>query len=70
MALAKTIEISCESKSSFDDAVKRGVTEASETVRGIKEAWVKEQKVVVEDGKVATYRVHLSITFVIDEVSG
>jgi len=70
MALAKTIEISCESKSSFDDAVKKGVTEASKTVRGIKEAWVKEQKVVVEDGKVATYRVHLSITFVIDEVGG
>jgi flavin-binding protein dodecin len=35
-------------------------------VHNIKSAWVKEQQVVVENGKVTMYRVDLKVTFVLD----
>ncbi|WHZ27832.1 MAG: hypothetical protein OJF51_002629 [Nitrospira sp.] len=66
MSVAKIIEISSESPTSFEDAVVQGIAKASKTVHGIKSAWVKEQQVVVENGKVALYRVDLKVTFVLD----
>ena len=66
MSVAKVIEISSTSTSSFDDAVKQGVAKASETVKNIKAAWVKEQRVTVNNGSIAEYQVNLAITFVLD----
>jgi flavin-binding protein dodecin len=63
MAVAKIIEIISGSKSGFDDAVRQGVARASETIDGIEAAWVKDQNVVVENGKVTEYRVTLKVTF-------
>jgi dodecin len=66
MSVAKTIEISSESDSSFEDAVRAGIAKASETVHGIDGAYVKEQKVVVSDGTVSSFRVHMQVTFTLD----
>ena len=66
MSIAKIIEISAESSTSFEDAIVQGIAKASKTVHGIKSAWVKEQHVVVENNKVTLYRVDLKITFVLD----
>lgn len=66
MAVAKIIEITAQSSESFEDAIHQGITKASETVHNIEGAWVKEQKVVVEDGNIAGYRVDLKVTFVLD----
>jgi flavin-binding protein dodecin len=66
MSVAKIIEISSESSTSFEDAIAQGIVKASKTVHGIKSAWVKEQHVVVENGKVTMYRVDLKVTFVLD----
>jgi hypothetical protein len=66
MSVAKTIEISAESATSFEDAVKVGIAKASETVHGIEGAYVKEQKVTVSDGAVSGYRVHMQVTFRLD----
>jgi dodecin len=66
MSVAKIIEISAESPTSFEDAIVQGVTKASKTVHGIKSAWVAEQHVVVENSKVTSYRVDLKVTFVLD----
>ncbi len=66
MSVAKIIEISAESPTSFEDAIAQGIAKASKTVHGIKSAWVKEQHVVVKDGKVVLYRVDLKLTFVLD----
>ncbi len=65
-AIAKVIEITAESPISFEDAIGRGIMKAGETVHGIKSAWVKEQQVKVEDGKVTGFRVDLKVTFVVD----
>ena len=66
MSVAKVIEISSESPKSFEDAIVQGITRASKTIHGIKSAWVKEQRVVVENNKVVSYRVDLKVTFVLD----
>jgi len=64
MTIAKVIEISAESKESFEDAIIQGIRRASETVENIKGAWVKEQQVVVDNGGITAYRVDLKLTFV------
>lgn len=65
--IAKVTEISAESPDSFDDAARVGIERAAKTIHNIKSAWVAEQHVLVEDGKVAGYRVHLRVTFVLDK---
>jgi len=66
MAVAKVIEITAASTDSFEDAIRQGIVKASETVRGIQGAWVKEQKVeVTQDGSIGEYRVDLKVTFVL-----
>ena len=65
MSVAKVIEITAESTKSFDDAVNKGIERTSETVANIRSAWVKDQQVTVENGKVAKYRVSMKITFVV-----
>jgi flavin-binding protein dodecin len=66
MSVAKIIEWCADSPKSFEDAIQDGITRASKTVHNIKSAWVKEQHVVVDNGKVALYRVDLKVTFVLD----
>ncbi len=67
MSIAKNIELTATSTSSFDDAVKQGITRASKTIKNIKGAWVKEQKVTVVEGNVTEYCVMMIVTFVLDE---
>jgi dodecin len=66
MAVAKVVELSASSPTSFEDAVKSGIEKAAETLRGIEGAWVSEEKVKVEDGKITEYRVTLRISFVLE----
>jgi flavin-binding protein dodecin len=66
MSVAKVIEISATSTKSFEDAVMQGVTRASDTLSSVKGAWIKDQKVVIKDGKIAEYRVNMKVTFVLD----
>lgn len=65
MSVAKIVEITAESRESFEDAIRQGIQRASKTVENIKGAWVKEQQVVVESGKITAYRVDLKVTFVL-----
>lgn len=66
MAVAKVIEITAASSESFEEAIKQGITKAGESVRNIQGAWVKEQKVKVDDGQISEYRVDLKVTFVLE----
>jgi dodecin len=65
MSVAKNIEITSTSKVSFDDAIQQGIKRASETIKDIKGAWIKEQKVSVDAGKVTEYCVMMIVTFVL-----
>jgi flavin-binding protein dodecin len=64
--VARVTEISAKSDTSFDDAVRSGVTRAAQTLRGITAAWVKEQEVEVTDGQITGYKVNLLVTFVLE----
>jgi dodecin len=66
MSVAKVVEITASSPTSFEDAVKNGIEKASETLHGIKGAWVSEEKVEVEGGKITEFRVTLRVSFVLD----
>jgi dodecin len=65
MAVAKVIEIISGSKISFEDAVAQGVSRASDTLEQVASAWVKDQSVVVSNGKVTEYRVTMKVTFML-----
>ncbi len=65
MSVAKVTEISASSKTSFEDAIQKGVERADKTLDKVKGAWVNEMKVEVEDGKVSAYRVNMKVTFVL-----
>ncbi len=64
--VARVTEISATSDTSFDDAIKIGVERATQTLRGVKAAWVKEQEVTISDGRISGYKVNLLITFVLE----
>jgi len=66
-SVAKVTEIICASSKSFDDAVENGIKRASKTIKGITGAWVADQKVTVNDGKIDEYRVVLKVTFVLND---
>ena len=67
MSVARIVEISAKSNTSFEDAVAQGVERASQTLREIRSAWVKEQEVEVDNGKIVSYKVNLKVTFVLDD---
>jgi dodecin len=66
MSVAKVIELTASSPQSFEAAIQAGIEKSGETLRNVKGAWVSEQKVDVEDGKIVEYRVTLRVTFVLD----
>jgi dodecin len=66
MSVAKVIEITASSPTSFDDAVNTGIAKAAETLHNIKGAWVSEQTVKVENNAINEYRVTLRVSFVLD----
>lgn len=63
MAIMKVIEILSESGKSWEDATAKGISKASESLKGIKSAFVQSQSVTVKNGKVDKYRVNLKVTF-------
>lgn len=64
MAVMKVIEILSDSDQSWEDATRKGVSKASQSLKGIKSAWVQSQSVVVgDDGEVKSYRVNLKLSF-------
>jgi dodecin len=64
--VARVTEISARSPNGFEDAVKVGIERATQTLRGVTSAWVKEQQVKIDDGRVVEYQVNLLITFVLE----
>jgi len=66
MSVAKVIEISSSSETSFEDAIDQGIKRACRSVDNVRGAWIKEQKVSIENGRITKYRVNMQLTFVLD----
>jgi flavin-binding protein dodecin len=68
MSVARVTEIKSSSTAGFDDAIKSGVMRAAKTLRNVKSAWIEGQEVIVDDkGRVTEYRVHMKVTFLLDD---
>lgn len=70
MSVAKNIEVSSTSTVSFEDAIKKAIAEVSQTIRNVKGAWIKEQKVDIENGQITKFVVMMVITFVVEAGEG
>jgi flavin-binding protein dodecin len=67
MSVAKVSEISATSTKSFEDAIQQGLVRANKTLRHIKGAWVKEQHVHCDEGRIIEYQVNMMVTFILDD---
>ncbi|MBI5288016.1 MAG: dodecin domain-containing protein [Chloroflexi bacterium] len=67
MSVARVTEITSQSARSFEDAIRQGIRRANETLRNVTGAWVKEQQVAVEGGKITGYRVNMLVTFILED---
>ncbi len=59
----KVIQLVGTSQKSWEDAAKRAVERAAESLRDLRVAEVVEQDLVIKDGKVDAYRSKVQISF-------
>jgi flavin-binding protein dodecin len=67
MSVARVTELSCTSSESFEDAVRQGIERAQRTLRGVKGAWVKEQRVNVGGNGEIEFQANILVTFVLED---
>jgi flavin-binding protein dodecin len=65
--VARVTEITARSPKGFEDAIRVGLERANSTLRNVEGAWIKEQKVELEDGVIRAYYVNMLVTFVLDD---
>jgi flavin-binding protein dodecin len=66
MPIVKVIEVIASSEKSFDEAIKNCVSEVAKTIHNIDSVYVKDFKVHVKEGKVASYGVICKVSFRVD----
>ena len=64
--VARVTEVIAGSPVSFEEAVKVGFERANSTLRGITGMRILEQRVAVNDDKIAEYRVRMEVIFVLE----
>ena len=67
MSVAKVTELSSTSTKSFEDAINMGLERANKTIRNVRSAWIKEQQVRLDKGKIIEFQVNMMITFVLED---
>jgi dodecin len=67
MSVARVTELSCTSTESFEDAIRQGIERANKTLRGVRSAWVKEQRVMVNRENVIEFQANILVTFVLED---
>jgi flavin-binding protein dodecin len=67
MSVARVTELSCTSPDSFEAAIRDGIERATKTLRQVRSAWVKEERVNVgRDGGIE-FQVNILVTFVLED---
>lgn len=67
MAVARVTEIIAGSSKSFHDAVEIGIDRANKTLKNVEGAWVKDQSLILDNGKIKEYRVVMKVTFILKD---
>ena len=65
-AMVKVIEVLAQSETSWDDAAKVALAEASKTLRGIQSIYVKDMQAIVKDNRIVQYRINAKISFLLE----
>ena len=65
--VARVTEISAKSEQSFEDAIQAGISRANQSLRNVRSAWVKEQRLEIDAGRIVAHQVNLLVTFELDE---
>jgi flavin-binding protein dodecin len=65
-SVARITEISAKSTKGFEDAIRIGLERAQKTLRNVTSAWVKEQRVVINNGTLS-YQANMEVTFILDD---
>ncbi|MBD3237990.1 MAG: dodecin domain-containing protein [Candidatus Eisenbacteria bacterium] len=65
MSIAKVIEVTAQSEKGFEDAIREGIARTGETLSNVQSAWIKDQDVQIQEGKITAYRVTMKVTFVV-----
>lgn len=66
MAVARVSKITASSAKGFQEAAQEGMNRAMKTLRGVTGFELLSQKVKVEGGKIAEYRVTMEVTFILE----
>src|SRR5882762_3669545 len=67
MSVARVTVINAATTKSFEDATRIGIERANKTLQNVKGAWIQEQKLRIEGGKITEYRVNMKITFILKD---
>lgn len=67
MSIAKATEVTAQSPEGFEHAIRQGIEQLTQTVRNVHSVWVKDQEVVLHNGRVRAYRVTMQATFVLED---
>lgn len=67
MSVAKVTELSCTSNESFEDAVRQGIDRATKTLRQVRSAWIKEQRVNVGQDGGLEFQANILVTFILED---
>jgi flavin-binding protein dodecin len=67
MSVARVTELSVTSETSFEDAIREGISRATSTLRGVEGAWIKDMNVLIEDGNITGFKVNMEVTFVLED---
>jgi dodecin len=67
MSVARVTELSVTSETSFEDAIREGISRATSTLRGVEGAWIKDMNVLIEDGNIMGFKVNMEVTFVLED---
>ena len=67
MSVARVTELSCTSPESFEDAIRQGIERANRTLRQVRSAWVKEQRVSIGRDGALEFQVNILVTFVLED---
>jgi flavin-binding protein dodecin len=70
MSIVRHIEITAESTTGLDDACRAAVEEASQTIRNIKQVYIKNALCEVDGNRIVKWRINAKLSFVVDPKSG
>jgi len=66
MSTHKVIEVLAQSPKSWEDAAQAAISDAAKSLHGIKSIYIENFEAIVDNNKIAQYRVNAKITFEVE----